>query len=93
MGERMVVDRDLIVQNVLVGLVEIESLLDDGLAVLVHRQAAGIEGARVLQVAGLDLESGEPAAAVRIDPLADRIAHPRGVLVGREVAPVGIDAA
>src|SRR6266567_8409689 len=66
---------DLVVQKIVVGLVEIDALLHQGLVVLVQRNAAGIEGARTLETAGLDLEQVETAAAVLIDPVADRVAR------------------
>jgi hypothetical protein len=40
-----VVHRDLVIEDVLVGLVEKNTLLDDGVAVLVKRQAARIVNA------------------------------------------------
>src|SRR6266436_8559469 len=39
-SERIIDDRDLIVQEIAFGLVEIEALLDDGLAIAVKRHAA-----------------------------------------------------
>ena len=55
-------------------LSSVDPLLDDGLVVLVQRNAAGVEGARALEVAGLDFEHVVAAVAVRVDPLADRVA-------------------
>lgn len=55
-GQGMVERRDVVVQHVPVGLVEVNPLLDDGLIILVQRDSVGIECARTLQGAGLDHE-------------------------------------
>src|SRR5262249_44296308 len=51
-GQRTVDRGDVVVQDILVRLVEIEPLLDEGLPILVHEGTARIEGARILQEAG-----------------------------------------
>src|SRR5262249_18685288 len=70
--QRIVGGGDLVDQHILVGLVDIDALLDDGLAVVMQADAARLIGARTLEPAGLDLERGKAAARIRIDPLADR---------------------
>src|SRR5215469_2618332 len=65
---------DLVVQAVAVGVVEVDALLDDGLIVGMQRQAAGVEGARALEAARLDLERAKAAGGVAVDPAADRVA-------------------
>ena len=81
-------------EDVLVVLVEIDALLDDGLVVAVERHAARLVSARALEVAGLDFEHVVLAVTVGVDPSADRIA---GEVVGSSsvgpIAPVGVDAA
>src|SRR3984957_3957520 len=69
-GERVIGGGDLVVEDVRVALVEGEALLHHGLAVLVDRQATRVEGARVLEVAGLDLERVVTPVAVVVDPPA-----------------------
>src|SRR6266700_2619066 len=91
-GERMVDRGDFVAEDVRVRLVEKNPLLDDGLAVLMERNAAGIVAVRPLDVAGLDLEHIEPAVAVLVDPFADRITHELRLEVLRPGAPVRIDA-
>src|SRR5262249_5909210 len=73
--EGVVDDGDDVVHDVRVGLVERDRLLDDGLIVLVQRDAAEFDRAWTLEVAGLDLERVEAAVAVGVRPLADRIAR------------------
>src|SRR5215813_10137691 len=68
----MVDGGDLVDQHVLVGLVEVDALLEDALSVIVQANAARLVGAWALETASLDLERGIAAACVRIDPLADR---------------------
>src|SRR5262249_1413990 len=75
-GERVIDHRDVGAQHVGIGLVEIDALLDDGLVVLVQRNAGrAVEGARTAEAAGLDQERVEAAVAVGVLPPADRIAH------------------
>src|SRR4029434_373055 len=92
-GQRMVVDRDLVVQDVLVGLVEIDALLEDRLVVVMQRQARGIVMARSLETSGLDFQHVVAAVAVLVDPSADGIASERRLYLLRPIASVGIDAA
>ena len=89
----MVGGGDVVMQEVGIGLVEVDALLDDGLAVLMEGNAAGIVRTRVFQVAGLDLERAVTAARVRLGPFADRIAREGRLEILREAAPVGIDPA
>ena len=88
----MVGDGHLVVQQILVGLVEIDALLDDGLIVLVQRNAAEIEGARTTEVAGLDFEHVELAVAILVNPFADGVAVEAGLDLLWPGAAVGEDA-
>src|SRR6266446_7016718 len=72
--QRVVDRRDFVVQNVRIGFIEVNSLFDDSLIILVKRETAALVGAGAFQVAGLDLEHVVAAICVRIDPFADRIA-------------------
>src|SRR5215510_16407692 len=90
--EGVVDDGDDVVHDVRVGLVERDRLLDDGLIVLVQRDAAEFDRAWTLEVAGLDLERVEAAVAVGVRPFADRIAGEARLGVLGEIASVGIDA-
>src|SRR6266702_4940775 len=62
--QRMVEHCDFVINDVLVGLVEVNALLDDGLTILVERNAAGIIGAWILQQASLDFEHVVAAISV-----------------------------
>src|SRR5262249_60819193 len=71
-ARQRIVDRgDFVMQDVPIAFVEIDPLGDDSPIVLVQGNAAGIEGARTLHIAGLDLEHVVAAAPVRFDPSAD----------------------
>src|ERR1700730_3324324 len=72
--QRMIVGRDVVVKQILVGFVEIDPLLDDGLIVLVERNALGVVGVRCADESRLDLEHIILAVAVLIDPFADGVA-------------------
>src|ERR1700722_174209 len=72
--QRMIVGRDVVVQQILVGFVEIDPLLDDGLIVLVERNALGVVGVRRADESRLDLKRIILAVAVLIDPFADGVA-------------------
>jgi hypothetical protein len=65
---------DLGMQEIVVGLIEKDALLDDCAVVLVQRQAIGIEIAWAVEVAGLDLEQVVAAVPVLVDPSPDGIA-------------------
>src|SRR5215813_10020831 len=73
-GQGIVVDRDVVAQDVRIGLVEVDALVDYGLAVLVERHAAGIITARALDGAGLDQQQVISAVTVFVLPVADRVA-------------------
>src|SRR3984957_16245593 len=75
--ERMIDGGDLVVEDVRIGLVLIDAFLDDGLIVLVQRQAGRIEDPRPLEAARLDLEHVVAAAATFLAPLADGIGRER----------------
>src|SRR5215469_3148658 len=92
--QRAVDYRYVVIEDVTVGLVEMNALLDDRLIVVGKRQAGTVIDARALEAAGLDLERAVAPLAGRIDPAADGIAG-EGALVlalGRPVAAVGVDA-
>src|ERR1700681_2472742 len=91
-GERVVDRGNLVAQDVGSGLVEADALLDDGRIVRVERSAAGIVDAGTFHAAGLDFKRIEAAAAVLVEPSADRIAD-RGTRKWRGPgAAIGIDA-
>src|SRR5262245_11326218 len=85
-------DGHLVVQQILVCLVEIDALLDDGLVVLMQRNAAEVEGARPAEVTGLDFEHVELAVTILVDPFADGIAVEAGLDIVRPGTAVGEDA-
>src|SRR5262245_30225892 len=92
-GERRVDRGDLVVEEVAVGFVEIDPLLDDGLIVPVQGKAAALERAGPLHAAGLDHEHVVAAVAVLVDPLADGVAGEGRLEVLGPGASVGIDPA
>ena len=93
-GERMIDRRDLVVNNISIGLVGVDSLPDDGLIILMERNARGaVESARAFHIAGLDFERVEAAGSSRVEPLADGIARIARLDVRRPSASVGIDSA
>src|SRR5262249_58490423 len=65
---------------------------DDGLVVLVQRNAAEIEGARTAEVAGLDFEHIELAVTILVDPFADGVAVEAGLDLLWPGAAIGEDA-
>src|SRR5262245_13830549 len=73
--QRIVDHGDLVPKYVWIGLVEIDPLLDDGLAVAVERDAGRIVAAWIFEETSLDFEHVVLAVAILIDPLADRIAR------------------
>ena len=73
-GERVVDHRDVVVHEVTVGLVEVDALLDDGLVVLVERDARAVIGARAAAGRGSRPPARRTAVAVFVEPAADRIA-------------------
>src|SRR5262249_17510444 len=70
-GQSMIDGGDVIVQQIRVGLIEIDALLNDGLVVFVQRDAAGVENAWTLHATRLNHECVIAAVAVLIEPLAD----------------------
>src|SRR5215471_18797400 len=89
--QRVVDGRDFVVQNVRIGFIEVNSLFDDALIILVKRETAALVGAGAFHVAGLDLEYVVAAICVRIDPFANRIAHEGRIGMVGPTAPVGMD--
>src|SRR6516225_11473799 len=73
-GQCMVGHGDFVMQEVSIGLVEVDALLDDGLIVLVQRDAAAVEDTRSLQVAGFGFEHVIAAVPILVDPPSDGIA-------------------
>src|SRR5258706_6389612 len=89
----MVDDGDLVMDQVGIGLVEMDALLEHGLVVEMQREARCIVGPRTLEAAGLDFEYVVTAVTVLVDPATDRI-----TLIGRfdfvrPIASVREDAA
>src|SRR5262249_12980797 len=90
-AQRAVDGRDLIEQDVGIGLVVVDPLLDDGLAILVQGNPAVVDRARPFQQAGLALKRIVAAVAVLIDPFADRVAHEGWFEIPRKAAAVSVD--
>src|SRR5262249_60647056 len=85
-----IVDRgDLVVQEIRVGAVEADALLDDGLIVAVQRNPAAVEGAGTFHAAGLDRERVVAAVPLGVLPRAGRKAGMRRLDRGRPLAAVG----
>jgi hypothetical protein len=83
----MVDDGNFVMQDVAVGLVEVDSLLDDGLIILVQRDAGLIEGALAPEISGLDDERIEFSVAILVDPSADGITDSAGLDIRRQSRP------
>src|SRR5262249_55241903 len=93
-GQRMVDGRDIIMEQVWIGLVEIDALFDDGLVIGMQGDAGGVVDAWPFQAAGLDHKGVVAAVAVLIEPLADGITQIlRLRAVGGIVAAIRVDAA
>src|SRR5215467_2715830 len=73
--QRTVDNGHLVAEEVAIVLVEIDPLPDDGLVVLVQRDAAAVEVARSLEIPGRDLAQVVASLHVGIDPIADRVAE------------------
>src|SRR5262252_581080 len=73
--ERIVERGDLDGENVRIGLVLVDPLLENALIVRMQRQAGVVIGARPLEPAGLDREHVVTAGAALIDPGAERVAR------------------
>src|ERR1700730_18061071 len=87
----MIDQRDLVVQDCRISLVEKDALLHDRLVFGMDRQAGRVQSPRALELAGLNFEQVEMAAAVLIDPFADRITLEARLDLVRPVAPVSVD--
>ena len=92
LGERVVNDGDLIVQEIRVGLVEIDAFADDGLVVAVQGQARGVEGPGAKKTPRLRDEYVKSPIAIFVDPLAMGRAAKTFVDVRRPRASIGVDA-
>ena len=91
--QRVIDHGHFVVQDVRIGLVEMDSLLENRLIVEGERQAGRIIGTGSLErPAGLDFEHVVAAVAVLVDPFADRIARERRIEPRRPVAPVSEDS-
>ena len=88
----MVDHGDFDMQNVRIGLVEMEALLEDRLIVEGKRQAGCIIGTRSLEAARFDFEQVIGAVAIGVAPTADRIALVCRLDILGLVAPIGKDA-
>src|SRR5258708_3806078 len=91
--QRMINRRDLDAQEAGIGLVEEKPLLDDTLVVAVQENPGIFVRSGPLEVAGFDFEHVIFAVAVLVDPLADRVSHIGGFLVGGEAAAIRVDTA
>src|SRR5258708_8128097 len=89
----MVDDGDLVMQDIAIGLVAVDSLLDDALIVRVQRKAGAVQGAQALESARLHLQEIVAAGPAGIDPLADGIAREGGIDVAGPAAAVGKNSA
>src|SRR5258706_3077548 len=89
----MVVDGDYVMQRVGVGLVDVEALRDDGLAVFMERDARRLVRARPFEAAGLDLKHVVAAVAILVHPLADGITIKSRLDFLGPRTPVRVDAA
>src|SRR5713101_316720 len=65
MRERMVDQRDFVMEDIPVGLIAINPLLDDGLIVLMQRKPGAVQGARTFETASLDGEHVITAPCMR----------------------------
>src|SRR5205085_1768554 len=96
-GPRMrqgMVDRgDVVMQESPILSVEINPLLDDGLIVLVQRNARAVERAGSFEAASFDFEQVVTSVAIGIDPFADRIARERRLFIPGPIASIRINAA
>src|SRR4051812_32763250 len=90
-GQCVVDGRYDVMHDLWIGLVAIDTLLEDGLVVKMERQAGFIVSAWPLEAAGLDFEHIVGAVAVLVDPLADRVARERRINLPGPVATVGKD--
>ena len=91
--QRVVDHRDFVVEGAGVGLVEENSLLDDGLIVPVQRNSAGVISAgRTVEAAGLDFKHVVAAIAVEVDPFTDRVAAQGAFDIRWPGAPVSEDS-
>src|SRR5215467_288800 len=73
-GQCVVGHRDFVMKEVAVRVVEIDSLPDDALAILVQRNATAVEETRSFEIAGFGFEDIVTAIPVLIDPFANAIA-------------------
>src|SRR5262245_18630694 len=91
-GQGVVDGRDLVVDQVGIGGVDRDALLDDSLIIIVHRDAGRLEDARPFEVAGLDFQRVVFAVALGIEPLADRVAPGGWRDLCRVRGPVRLDS-
>ena len=89
----MVDYRDIVMEDIRIGFVQVNSLLDDGLIVLVQQGTAAVKSARPPERAvGLGFEQIIAADPLGIDPFADGITKEGRLQIRGPIAPVGIDA-
>jgi hypothetical protein len=60
-GQRMIDGGDVVVKEVLVGLVEVDALLNNGLVILMQRDTGGIKDAGTLQASSNAASAGRPS--------------------------------
>src|SRR5262249_10305686 len=70
---------DLVMEQVAIGLVEKDTLLEDSLVVFMKGNAADINGARPLKAACFDFEGIVAAIPILVDPFSVRKAEERGL--------------
>src|SRR5207237_7982322 len=84
-------DRDFVVQHVWICLVDVDALLEDGLIVVVQRQAGEVVDARLFErPARLDFKSVVVAVVVLVDRFAARATRICRWQVGRTVQFGGV---
>ena len=83
--QRMIEGGYLVMQEIGVGRIEIEPLLENGLIVGVERNAGVVEIARPPEAAGLDLE--HVVTAILAGPAADRVALEQGAMRAGQSRP------
>src|SRR5215467_665194 len=81
MRQRVIIARDLVMENVRIGAVQIEPLLEDSFIIGVERNATGLVSVGTLEVASFDFQHIEATVTILVDPFADRITKEVRLLV------------
>src|SRR5262249_16163524 len=77
--QRIINDRDLIMEQVLIGLAERDALLDHGLVILMQGNATDVDGARTFETTRFDFEDVVTTIPILIDPFSMRKTEERGL--------------